>query len=33
MDLTVLGSVSGLKIMAAQQYALLSAMGVDVHPD
>ena len=33
LDLSALGSVSGLKITAAQQYVLLSAMGVDVHPD
>ena len=33
LDLTALGSLSGLKITAAQQYLLLSAMGVDVHPD
>jgi len=32
LDLTALGSVSGLKITTAQQFVLLSAMGVDVHP-
>ncbi len=33
LDLTALGSVWGMKVTAAQQYQLLSAMGVDVHPD
>ena len=33
LDLTALGSISGLKITAGQQYPLLSAMGVDVHAD
>ena len=31
LDLAKLGSLDGLKVTADQQYALLSAMGVDVH--
>jgi len=33
LDLTALGSVSGMKVTTGQQYQLLTAMGVDVHPD
>lgn len=33
VDLTAAGSIAGLKVTVDQQYALLSAMGVDVHVD
>jgi fluoroquinolone resistance protein len=33
LDLAVVATRVGLKITASQQYALLSALGLDVHPD